>query len=569
MKKLLLILITALIFKTSVSQTSFNRAYHSINEQPNPFVVSIHGDIYFTTQNYDANQSINPTNAFLYKHSNSGVLNFRTQIPGFRTTYLGFKSLDDKLILVGTNSSCDQQISFENFISKMDGSGNAVFTSTCPIEMFDKPKAAFQSADSSYFVFTDSMMINYDKTGQFLSVINSGLTEISAAIPLSNSSILVSGKSGGITSLIVMTPSASILSNSSFPVLLRKLCFYGGQKIMGLGVDGKLYKFSPSINLINSTIFPGGFSISDFVCERDTVCSVTGFPSVTSNYAVLDTAFNSISVTATTTHSLNQVAVCLDSNNKTVILSSGKSKSSYSFPEHYYASLGVINKLGDNNFKNDISITALSADSSLTGCYQIPFPPYEYKCNLYLKARVTVKNNGPTVISNFKLNCFMATSLACGGFFYQEKFEGLSLAPGATMQVVSPFVGKSADPVSTSTLNEDYCFYVTLPNGETDKVVEDNELCNTFNFFITSLGKINVVEDRIIISPNPFENSLDIKSDNQIYKVEIFNSTGMLVNSFILNQKDVKLENNNLQPGIYFIKIETEKGTVVKKVVKN
>lgn len=74
----------------------------------------------------------------------------------------------------------------------------------------------------------------------------------------------------------------------------------------------------------------------------------------------------------------------------------------------------------------------------------------------------------------------------------------------------------------------------------------------------------------LILFPNPFQNTLNIKSENDIFKSEIFDLTG----SCIMIYSDVK--NNELQinlaelnSGIYIIKVSYKDGTVVsQKIVK-
>ena len=76
----------------------------------------------------------------------------------------------------------------------------------------------------------------------------------------------------------------------------------------------------------------------------------------------------------------------------------------------------------------------------------------------------------------------------------------------------------------------------------------------------------------IKIVPNPFNNTFEIiLSDNiQIYKVDIVNVTGKIVKteSFSKSEKYI-INGNELNKGIYFIKIYTGKGVILKKIIKN
>jgi hypothetical protein len=68
------------------------------------------------------------------------------------------------------------------------------------------------------------------------------------------------------------------------------------------------------------------------------------------------------------------------------------------------------------------------------------------------------------------------------------------------------------------------------------------------------------------IFPNPTNDELFIKSDLQIEKVEVYSLLGSLLISE--NNFKEKISVSALPAGIYFLKVHTEKGLVVSKVVK-
>lgn len=72
----------------------------------------------------------------------------------------------------------------------------------------------------------------------------------------------------------------------------------------------------------------------------------------------------------------------------------------------------------------------------------------------------------------------------------------------------------------------------------------------------------------IKIYPNPVTDSFSIKLPNQleIKQIEIFDTSGKLVNNNI--SQNNKIYVSSLSPGIYFIKIKTDKGVFVAKFIK-
>jgi len=101
-----------------------------------------------------------------------------------------------------------------------------------------------------------------------------------------------------------------------------------------------------------------------------------------------------------------------------------------------------------------------------------------------------------------------------------------------------------------------YCFDVDA--GHT--VSSNKDLTGT-------TGIDNVEMQNLKIYPNPVKDELRIDNGElRINKVEICDLTGKMVNSQWLNGKSINVA--NLPQGIYFVKIETDKGNVTRKFIK-
>lgn len=97
------------------------------------------------------------------------------------------------------------------------------------------------------------------------------------------------------------------------------------------------------------------------------------------------------------------------------------------------------------------------------------------------------------------------------------------------------------------------CVNALLAIEEIDKIEDDTNVNSQY-------------ENNFDIFPNPAENNIVINTNEIIKEINIYNITGISV----INEKhDVKNINiSNLKQGIYFIKINTEKGDVLKKFIK-
>jgi len=93
----------------------------------------------------------------------------------------------------------------------------------------------------------------------------------------------------------------------------------------------------------------------------------------------------------------------------------------------------------------------------------------------------------------------------------------------------------------------------------------------SFGFNVRSVkdnntGIENISSNQITVYPNPAKDELYIKSELQIKKVEIYSSTGSLLLSD--NNFNRKITVSSLPKGIYLVKIYTDNGVVVSKIVK-
>lgn len=567
MKKFLLFFLVLLSFLNGIAQSAFNKVYHKQKEIIGPLLTNIHGDYYHSVNIFSFNDF---GKCFIYRYGNTGSLkgrlSFTTTLSNYNVPVASTKTNDNKLLLVGyTFGLCDNVDSSQRrtFISKIDTNGNVLFITKIKRQFgnsfhTDDFKTVLQNTDSSYCTFTDSVMYKFSKTGQLLFRKNLGIDSISSCLLLQNNSILLSARQNSITSLITISQNGIQLNSQPFTTLLKKTIFYDGQKIMGLDKSGLLYKIDTGFNSIGNsiTLLTG---IKDLVIENDTVYSISS-----TNYSVSDTSFNLLSVITNTTQKNYQAFIC-KVNNSIAITASCSTGGSTNY--HSFSSLNVINKSGNTNFVNDIEISSLTADSVY--CVLNGFNDF----NSYLRAKVKIKNKGATIINEFTLNSdYNATSI-CGPVYYQQTFTQ-TIQPGDSVQVTTAFIFKKYLTMAPTqpTLSIQYCLFSTMPNNENDKFTGNDELCQNIIFPnpTASVKELNVKENLLNIFPNPFGDNLNIESWYEIRSMEVFNTLGVLVSKEIVKQQ-VHIHNINTASfirGIYYIKIETEKGVQIKKVVK-
>jgi len=72
----------------------------------------------------------------------------------------------------------------------------------------------------------------------------------------------------------------------------------------------------------------------------------------------------------------------------------------------------------------------------------------------------------------------------------------------------------------------------------------------------------------VVIYPNPVKDKFTISSEDKIKSVELFDMSGRLISTALINDKKYTGDIHSLNKGIYIIRVYTDKGTIVQKIVK-
>lgn len=138
------------------------------------------------------------------------------------------------------------------------------------------------------------------------------------------------------------------------------------------------------------------------------------------------------------------------------------------------------------------------------------------------------------------------------------------------------------DPDSSDWVEENADFSDLGGCGEDNPGFSDNrvivrnsndatEVCYTFNTCIDCAVGVEEIEslNRVNIYPNPASDVINIVFDrNDEYTVRIMDLSGKLVYSNVVNADRLRIENNRLVSGVYFVRIEDAyNNTITKKLV--
>ncbi len=76
-------------------------------------------------------------------------------------------------------------------------------------------------------------------------------------------------------------------------------------------------------------------------------------------------------------------------------------------------------------------------------------------------------------------------------------------------------------------------------------------------------------DNTIKIHPNPAQNTVYINGDFSIKTVELYDAQGRLLQSSMINENATTIDITNKSKGVYFVKVSSDKGIKVEKLVKN
>ena len=119
-----------------------------------------------------------------------------------------------------------------------------------------------------------------------------------------------------------------------------------------------------------------------------------------------------------------------------------------------------------------------------------------------------------------------------------------------------------------------FSFNNTIEDGNKSVITDLNNLLLNYTTYYgsyegnTSINNIPTYDEnsKLVLYPNPVASNLFIKSDMIINDVEIYNTSGVLVNQIKGHIKNLNVE--NLTEGIYLVKVNTTVGNINKIIIK-
>lgn len=458
---------------------------------------------------------------------------------------------DKSLAIIGYSDQCDVDGNEKKFFTKIDTNGNVQFESFVPNVYgtygVDPLRSITQYADSSYYIVTDSLLYHYSKNGQYISKINTGITNISVVSALSNGNLLINGKINSIRYHIELTPGASIIAQQSSPNTVGKYLQRPDNFIFAGGNNGPLEKLNPNLTLAASTTLTlnPNVMITAFTMRNDSVFAVGyALPSKMPLYLILDYSLSVLFQSPSSSYqNVHPSGITLLKNKVNIITNSTSSlMTNISFNSFFQFPI-----TGSFNSSPDVGVTGFSLTSSvfnsLSGLTSYAF-------------NVTVNNFAADTIKSFYLNCNYSPWF-CGSNQFHKLYYSVILPNSSITVQTGTF---SAQPFSSN-----ICFFTTVPNFRNDSGISNDGFCS----LPVSVHENPPDVENTQVFPNPFTNNIHISSTQGICTIKVYNSIGSLVKKSDVWDDKFELSTTDLPNGIYILKCETKKEVYIKKIIKN
>ena len=290
-------------------------------------------------------------------------------------------------------------------------------------------------------------------------------------------------------------------------ILNNNLLFIAGNKTTDVdNMDMILLKVNNSIGTPDSTFGTNGILSIDFVGTNDLFNNLFFIPN------------NKVMIAGSCPSGMIFTQIDENGNLDSTFSDDGKNITSVNVPNHYPALIDNISLLPDNKY---LIFSSTKRNDNSSNNYD------------YVVVRI---NENTTVDASFAvdgvfLNVTTATSEYANSMHIQADGKVLLLSQYWNSSLV--YSGSVFRYLNAFTLNQ-------------DEIFQDNTILKVY--------------------PNPVKDNLKIESSKNLHKLEIYDLKGKIFKS--VNQGYNSIDVNNLNCGIYFLKVYTENQIFIEKIIK-
>jgi len=482
-----------------------------------------------------------PVNTYWLKYSKSGQLIQKKKISPH---LIGFDQLPDGGLLIGEfGKDCDAVL-FNYGLAKINSNG----VKTASVSVPFSPQGICVMNDSLYWIYDTTNILIVQKDLTTIQHYTPFYSKIAAVKKLNNDMVLFSARSNNTDFIFRYLTNGVKIDSIAVPTLFYQLDTISSGNILASGTNGVVYKYSKSLlPLGNSSNLTYKFYTHQTL-RNDTILGITGNSQQTLLF--MDTSFLMLKKAELTTTNQKLRSVGLNENQVVSISSLNQGN---------FNTLAIQTSLFNDSigFKADAALEVLYFTNAR-------LVPLNNKYFIKLNAIVNVKNTGSIPFNKVNITNNSGFFNLCDFMITNNQYPFL-LPPGSqTTIVVNDYIFEYKKTSSSSGI--DICLYVTIPEGQGDKVSENNLGCKKIYQEMLSLTEN---EREKSIYPNPFQKIILFENTFPIQTIRVHNLSGQLLYEFNPGASSYQINTENWEKGIYLIEIVTQEGTQHDKVIKN
>jgi len=540
-KKLLICTLLLTLLNSFAFAQVWSRGYHGENEKSEYLSKSKYG--------IDAVFSIELPSHFtgIIRYAPNGQVKFKREI---RTTAKrpAVNALGS-LLLIGIETSCDAPPpTTHKFMYLLDSLGQTIKTYSFISTYYYDFIPLTACPDSGFIAVADTLLLKFDKGLNLQKKQSLNLKKVSF-VGYTAHGLMISGKIGNQSVLQRLDTGYQVISTSPAPTTFQYYERINVNTSMFCSIYGKGYKFYHDTlsgdSLYGKIPHVFGDSIVSVTKNKIFISDTSG--NLVKTYTAPDTSTiytEALAYKDTLLHTSYQMAYVQ------------YMKGIYGY-KCYQTNVTKAHRGQMWPGNKDMAITSINVLQNQTTSTAIGKSTVS-------NIEIVVKNNTSSPISRFSLNTFSKFELFCIDVFEQRTYTP-TIQPGGSYTVSEQWTTLLSDAYVAITANTyKKCFFLSLPDGETDINRGDNESCQMIN--IVGLRE-NATNNQLSIYPIPAHNQLQLTSETLIESLVVTDITGKVVMTATPQSESSLLDSSSLPNGIYFVLCKTANGTSTNKII--
>lgn len=447
------------------------------------------------------------------------------------------------LFLAGTQESCDTPPPTTNkYLLLLDSTGNTIGTYSFISTYYTDYMPVTVCPDSGLIVVADTLLLKFDRFLNFKKKQSLSIKHVSW-VGYTPHGLMISGKSGTQCVFQRLDTGFHVVSTIPTPTVFQYRDAISLQKAIYCSTNGVGYK------VYNDSIVGGTVYGNTPHVFGDSIVSLTK-----NKLFISDTLGNLVKtyISGDTSTKFTEALAVGDTLYHTSYQMGYVQKMLGAFTEKsYQVNVTKAHRSLIEPGTNDLAITSILAINTQTSLGT-------FGSLITGTIAIAIKNKSNHPIHAYRLNTYWYYDIFCSGVFEQRTYT-TTIQPAGTHTIVEiwttglPPPSQFFDPSSY-----EKCFFLSLPNEETDIHRDDNEGCVLLSIVGMEENKLST---SIRIYPVPAQNEMQLRSEQVIKSIHVIDISGKLLSYSSPFSNTVTLNSRDWPNGIYFLKVETESGT--------